>query len=768
MKIRLSLTGLVTLGLALVFGGCQASDELLSSGVTGAAHAENGVKAGGKEPTAETVARLPIGEITTVAGGSPLPTNASPTSVALLGICGIAVDQANGNVYISDSIRHVVLKINAAGTSLTKVAGIGRAGFNGDGRAAVETAFHVPCQLALDPDTGDLYVADVHNYRVRKISATTKTVSTVAGNGVPGIASNRMPTEPPFGPGLSLGKFSGDGGPATAASLNLPAGIAFAANDVLYVSDSGNSRVRAVNLSTVAQSIAGKSLPAGAIQTIAGDGTPGSGGDGGPATSAQLIYPKNLALDSGGHLLIADPITRRLRQVDTSTGIIKTIYDSGSARSPVHLIGVEGIALTGSGDILFSDLAANVIQRISQSDASNALTTGQPVTPSLVAGVGVSARATDGSQANRAPLSAPAAMAVGPQNEIYVVDGGNCRLLRIKNGELSVFAGGGSPGDGVAATDAVFSVLAPIASGPGGNLYIGDASLHTIRKIDLTTGTIANYAGTGNPRVGKAGGTLRQTPFVEAFMSFTPGDEFAIDPASGLVRLVTGGVNKTLAAFAGNGNFGATGEGGPATDAALSLPIGLEEHPLTGEHYITNLWIPRISKVDSAGIITRFAGSGEEGFGGDGGPALNARFHWPSSLEFDSAGNLFVADFFNNRIRKISTTGTITTFAGTGSPGFSGDGGPAKDADIWRPNDMEISNDYLYFTDVNNHRVRKISLTAPHTISTVAGTGVQGFSGDGGPAVNAELATPRGITISDGVLYITDSLNGRVRAVRLQ
>jgi sugar lactone lactonase YvrE len=191
---------------------------------------------------------------------------------------------------------------------------------------------------------------------------------------------------------------------------------------------------------------------------------------------------------------------------------------------------------------------------------------------------------------------------------------------------------------------------------------------------------------------------------------------------------------------------------------------------VTGRLNFTTLWQPVVYEVTDAGTIRRVAGTGEVGFAGDGGPALDAKFHWPTSIEFDAKGNLYVADFFNDRIRKIAPDGAITTFAGTGERGYGGDGGPAGLASFYGPNDLVIdSKGNVYVADVNNHRVRKISAEPPHTVTTLAGTGTRGYSGDGGPATQAQLNLPRGLALSpdESTLYVTDSLNGRVRAISL-
>jgi NHL repeat len=220
-----------------------------------------------------------------------------------------------------------------------------------------------------------------------------------------------------------------------------------------------------------------------------------------------------------------------------------------------------------------------------------------------------------------------------------------------------------------------------------------------------------------------------------------------------------------IATFAGvSAGFG--GDGGPATAAWLRLPRTMAADA-AGNVYIVDSYNHRIRRVDTNGIITTIGGTGSVGYSGDGGPASSARFDTPHGIAADPAGNVYVADPPNQRIRRIdAATGIVTTVAGTGSSGFSGDGGPATAARIRYPKGVEIGPDgNLYIADNNNHRVRRVDLSTG-IITTVAGTGSRGFSGDGGPATAARLDEPRNITFdAQGRLYIVDQNNRRIRRV---
>lgn len=708
---------------------------------------------------------LAPGQITTVAGGgNAIEAGDRPLEVALLGLCGIAV-AGDGTVYLSDTARHRVVRVSADGKRLEPLAGTGYAAFNGDGRPGRETSLHVPCQLAIHPKTGEILVADTHNYRIRAIAADGSRVRTVAGAGVKGFDDSRLPTEAPLGPGLAFGRFSGDGGPATQAELNLPAGVAVDRAGNLYVGDAGNHRVRVVNTQDQPIVVAGVTIAPGTIQTIAGTGQFGGEGDGGPAVAAQLAYPKNLAVNARGDVLVADSLNGRLRRIDGRTGVIETVARSIPQANPLNLIGVEGVAFGPGGEIYWSDLNGAAVFRLDPDGGGR----------QIVAGVGASGFAPDGTEAVRGRIAAPGALAVGVEGDLYFVEVGNNRARRVAAGELRTVAGGGSPGEGVPASEAVFSVLAPISVSPAGDLYIGDANLHSVRRVSFETGLVETFAGTGRAGLRGLPGPPLGADLVEPAVVFLPGEGhsfFLKDPAAGVIlKVVEGEGGLRLEPFAGSGVFGRGGDGGPAREAELSVPLGFTRHPETGALYVGTVWMPTIRKIDQRGIITTVAGSGEEGYAGDGGPAREAKFHWLTTLAFDREANLYAVDFFNHRIRVITPDGMIRSFAGTGEKGFGGDGGPAREAQLNNPNDLVFDGEgNLYFTDVNNHRIRMIEGEEPHRIRTVAGTGERGFSGDGGPALEARLNVPRMLALSpDGkILYFSDSFNGRVRAIRLR
>jgi uncharacterized protein (TIGR03437 family) len=248
------------------------------------------------------------------------------------------------------------------------------------------------------------------------------------------------------------------------------------------------------------------------------------------------------------------------------------------------------------------------------------------------------------------------------------------------------------------------------------------------------------------------------------FSDGTKAGIYTVSLCTNTATLCAGQAAGTISSFAGNGFPGFAGDGGPAPLAALFQPVSVAAD-YAGNIYVADQLNHRIRKVDSRGVITTVAGKGTSGFSGDGGPAIAAQLNTPTGIAVDPSGNLYIGDVGNQRIRKVDLNGNITTFAGTGTAGFSGDGGPATQAAF--NNGSRTAADAagnLYVADQSNHRVRKIDATGK--VTTFAGTGVAGFSGDGGTAVSALLNNPTALAVDvGGSVYISDQLNHRIRKV---
>ena len=318
-------------------------------------------------------------------------------------------------------------------------------------------------------------------------------------------------------------------------------------------------------------------------------------------------------------------------------------------------------------------------------------------------------------------------------------------------------------GDGGSATAAEIYDPSGVAFDAAGNLYIADAGNNRIRKV-TTAGIISTFAGTGAPGFSGDGGPATAAKLWEPMSVSIDaiGNMYIADNANFVIRKVTtAGIISTIA---GDTTQGYSGDGGPATAAALNQP-SYACADAAGNVFIADEFNSVIRKVNTAGIISTFAGDTTQGYSGDGGPATAAQLSYASGIALDVAGNFYIADNANNRIRKVNTSGIITTIAGNGTLGYSGDGGPATAAELSAPTFITTDNaGNVYFTDGNNNRLRMINTAG--IISTIAGNGLMGYGGDGGPATAAKLNTPQGITIdAAGNLYIADWSNNRVRKV---
>jgi uncharacterized protein (TIGR03437 family) len=647
--------------------------------------------------------------IQTFAGGG-MPVNVPGTSTSLHSPNAVAVDGA-GNVFISDQGLNAIFRLDAATGVLTVAAGNGTYGDSGDGGPATSAQLANPYGVAVDA-AGNLYIAQQSYPRIRKVS--NGVITTVAGTGTYG--------------------FSGDNGPAVNAQLSGPTGVAVDAAGNLYIADVGSRRIRRITN--------------GVIATVAGNGATGYSGDNGPAASAELYYPFGVAVDSAGNLYIADVYNQRIRKV--ANGVITTVAGNGTQgysgdngpAAGAELYYPFGVAVDSAGNLYIADTDNNRIRKV----ANGVITT--------VAGSGGYGLGGDQGPATSAQLTSPIGAAVDASGSLYIADQANLRVRKVANGVITTVAGGGSVADdNRPATSAQLFQPQGVAADSAGGVYIADTHDYRVRKV--ANGVITTVAGGG----GAAGDN---GPATSAQLLGPIG--VAVDSAGNLyiadgwrIRKVSNGAITTVA---GNGTPGFSGDNGPAT--AAQVEPGALAVDSAGNLYIAEPSIHSIRKV-SQGVITTVAGTGTQGYSGDNGPAAAAQLAIPWGVAVDSDGNLYIADSGNHRVRKVSN-GIITTVAGSGMNGTWGDNGPATTAQLEDPYGLAVdSAGNLYIADWATDSIRKVS---NGMITTVAGNGTFGFSGDGGPAAGAQLYHPQSVAADGaGNVYIADTANNRVRVL---
>ena len=663
--------------------------------------------------------------IDTVAGRE-VPRDAEQAVETWLDVpVGVVADNV-GNLYVADSFNRRVVRIKPDGTRET-VVGTGLCCFSGDDGPATEARLSNPSGLTFGPG-GSLYIVDAGNNRIRKV-VPDGTITTVAGSGDRG--------------------FSGDGGPATAAALESPWDVAVDSMGNLYIADRFNGRIRKVD-------------EQGIISTFAGTGDFGFAGDGGPAVAAEIGSPSGVAVGIADEVYIADG--RRVRVVDTE-GNINTFAGGGNstddgAPTDYRLTTPSAVAVDSMGAVYISNQNGQEILRSTADFIEK------------IAGSGTRGFAGDGGPALEALLNAPQGVAVseaGGETTVYVADTDNHRVRAVTDGTIRTVAGTAHlAGDGGPATEALLHSPADVALDASGNLYIVEQSNQAVRKVG-TDGTITTVAGTG-----VRGSPTPDAPATESNLAgprgvlVTRGGDLLISSTNArrVIRVDEGGVVRT---YAGTGFFGFEGDGGPASEAELNFPVGLAEDS-EGSIYIADNNDQRIRKVGSDSIINTVAGNGERDFAGDGGAATDAALSFPTQVAVDQEGNLYFTDGGNNRVRQVTPGGIINTVAGGGTTFVGTDSVPALEASIGFPWGLAIDNrngngkgaDLRRDIFVSSN-IRIYRLAADGTVRTIAG-GRFGFSGDGGPALNAAFSFLRGLAIdADGNIYVADVVNHRVR-----
>lgn len=694
---------------------------------------------GGRGPmsTRKLLESLEPGTIETVAGvGWREGTEAASTDAGWpVGV----VRNPRGEVIVVDYHGQRIFRIDRAGI-LHRFASDGVPGFSGDGGPALAARFNAPHDLWQDRQ-GNLFVSDLLNFRIRRIDGATGVVTTVAGCGRRGRG--------------------GDGGPALEAELNITSGVATDSAGNLYLADEIDCTVRRVDART------------GIITRYAGLGVGGYNGDGIPAVQAALYHPEHLACDAEDNLYICDNSNDRIRKVDTR-GIITTVLgnpiaagvdgqhsrsSSGDGGPAVEatLIMPDSLFVDGRGDIYVGEKYGFRIRHV---DARTGIVR-------TVVGTGIPGFGRDGDVGERTQINAcEVGLWVDPDGSVLWTDcGGRLRRVDPHTRIVTTLFGGTSVGDGGPARAASLTGPAGIAVAPDGTIYFADMWNQRVRAI-APDGTIRTVAGNGARHYGGDGG-----PATEAYLGNPSavaldreGNVYIADPRHSHIRRVDR--SGTISAYVGNGFARDRGDGGSRLAAEITAPRSVAIGP-DGALYLGDV-VGRIRRVDAGtGRIETAVGCGLQGYRGDGGPATRARIMQPSAIVFDRRGDLLFADSGTHTVRRVDRTGTITTLAGTGVPGFSPDGTPATRAELRSPSGLAVDDaGRIYVAEAGNHRIRRVERDG--TLRTLAGTGEPGDGGDGGPALKCRFNELSGIAlIEPDALLVSDHFNSRVRVVKL-
>ena len=627
---------------------------------------------------------------------------------------GAAIDAA-GNVYIADTGNSTIRKVTLAGV-VTTVAGLAGNSGSADGVGGA-ARFLAPNGVAVD-GSGDLYVADTGNSTIRKITPSGS-VTTLAGvAGIEGYAD----------------------GAGSSARFKSPSGIACDTSGDVFVADSNNNTIRMIT-------------PAGVVTTIAGNPQANASYMDGSGSGAQFNFPTGLVLDGAGNIYVADRGNDVIRKV-TPSGVVTSIAGTHDSTGSLDGTGTGGLfdypwglCIDGSGNLYVADTDNDLIRKVTPGGVVTTLV-GSAGHPGSTNGTGTAAL-----------FSAPTGVVIDGSGNLYVVDQANGALrkitpsLAVSNLAGSALPPAGVDGTGVAAT---FDLPLGIALAPSGDLYVADSGDSSIRKVSPQgqVTTLAGESGSPGAADGSAAAARFEAPFGIAVDS--SGNAYVVDTFSNTIRKITSaGAVSTLAGTAGTS--GSADGTGPA--AQFNKPSGIIVDG-GGTLYVADTGNNTVRKITPSGAVTTLAGSASSSGDADGSGAA-ARFNEPFGLALDSGGTLYVSDINNNTIRKITSSGMVTTYLGTSGLAGSLDGAGTA-ATFNQPGGLCFdTKGNLIITDTGNNTIRVASPSG--TVTTAAGTpGVTGNADGTGPF--AAFNTPTGVAVDGtGRLCVTDSYNDLIR-----
>ncbi|HZL25197.1 MAG TPA: hypothetical protein VFC39_01560 [Acidobacteriaceae bacterium] len=652
----------------------------------------------------------------------------------------------DGNIYIADTNNSVIRRIDAQTGIITTFAGNGTGAYNGDGIAAATAELFHP--QAVRYYQGGLFIADSANNRIRRIDLTSGIITTVVGGGT-GSLRNATPALP-----------------ANSISVPTPQDIAFdSLGNMYYSQGGGTSRVNVYHFST------------GIAELFAGTGgTANATGTNGPTSNCSLTLPEctilngpyGVAVDAQNNVYVDETATHVIRKI--TVGAVPTIstyagigigasapaicaaqtdsLGDGCSATNANFGTVSHFSIDGNGTIYLADSTNNRVRMI---PTSSDPTVGGIVT--TIAGTGVAASSADGGYPQNSGIGNPWDAQILPNGDLLIAERtiSSVRLMHLPGAFLST---------ALAATSAAQTVNVLTQAGTG---------VFTLpNATDFSVGTPACVPGV-NVTGTVCTTTVNFAPILAGLrtnaLQFTDGNGSVAAGLSGIGLAPAASLLPGLTStFAGTGAEGATGDGGAATSAALNAPSATAVDN-QGNVYIADTANNEVRKVTPGGTITRIAGTGAMGSSGDGDAAIAATLNAPAGVALDAAGDLYIADTGNNKVRVVdATSGNISTVAGTGTAGYSGDENTPAAATLSGPTQLAwAQTGVLYVADTGNSAIRAIA-PKESLIATVAGSANPGFDGDGGPGQGAQLQNPRGVAVDNsGNVYIADTGNNRVR-----
>ena len=648
----------------------------------------------------------------TLAGQGPVgSTNGTGAAARFREPVGVAVDRL-GNLFVADELDHCIRKITPAGL-VTTFAGM--SGFPGylDG-AEGGARFDTPEGVAVD-SSGNVYVADAFNMTIRVINIRG-VVSTLAG---------------------SPGQYANVDGAGSFARFMSPSGLAIDSADNIYVADQSSHTIRKVTLG-------------GFVTTLAGSPeNPGS--DDGGGSAARFDRPVSVAVDGAGNLYVADRENATIRKV-TSVGVVTTLAGAAGARGSNDGVGASarfndplGLAVDRSGNIYVADGGNHTVRKVTPDGVVTTLA-GSAQNSGTTDGIGGAAR-----------FHYPDGLILDGAGNLVVADAFNSLIRRITPaGVVTTIAGGGyGSADGPGAT-ALFKAPAGLAADTLGNVYVADSANSIIRRV-ARSGTVSTMAGVAG-QYGSADGFGPQARFMQPLgvALDSTGNIYITDgTAHNVPKMTALGIVTTVA---GGSGVAGSADGG-STDARFNGPTGVAVDR-NGLVYIADYFNHTIRKIAPSGLVTTFAGRAGNAGSADGAGGA-ARFNGPSGVAVDAAGNVFVADYVNSTVRKITSNGVVSTLAGQAGASGSADGigNVARFAGV---SDLTVdSAGNVYVADYSNSTIRRV--TPAGVVTTIAGrAGLTGDSDGLGTAVR--FFSPSNITVdSTGVLFVSEFGNNTIR-----